>query len=325
MILILSEDNDQTTNDVIDWIIYYNHNFVRINDSDECRITDIRLNNDSSDITITTKNQEIKFSTISSYWYRRGNFSIKLPTHNFNNDSRLQDKIKLHLWNETRTLSSFLHLILKEKYGLGCFFDNSINKLENLLIAKECGLLIPETLITSNKINAINFIGEKKDVITKAISETIMLFIEGVGAIQSYTNPVSKKDMKAFDELIFPSLFQKNIRKRYELRVFYLDGEFYSMAIFSQSNPKTKNDFRYYDETQKNRFVPYILPTAIKVRLELFMKKKGYKTGSIDILVDHNGDFIFLEVNPIGQFGMVSFPCNYQLEKKIAEYLCKKG
>ena len=194
-----------------------------------------------------------------------------------------------------------------------------------MLIAKECGLLIPETLITSNKINAINFIGEKKDVITKAISETIMLFIEGVGAIQSYTNPVSKKDMKAFDELIFPSLFQKNIRKRYELRVFYLDGEFYSMAIFSQSNPKTKNDFRYYDETQKNRFVPYTLPTAIKVRLELFMQKKGYKTGSIDILVDHNGDFIFLEVNPIGQFGMVSFPCNYQLEKKIAEYLCKKG
>ena len=30
---------------------------------------------------------------------------------------------------------------------------------------------------------------------------------------------------------------------------------------------------------------------------------------------------VFLEVNPVGQFGMVSLPCNYQLEKRIAQYL----
>jgi hypothetical protein len=33
------------------------------------------------------------------------------------------------------------------------------------------------------------------------------------------------------------------------------------------------------------------------------------------------GEYVFLEVNPIGQFGMVSAPCNYNLEKKIAQYL----
>jgi len=36
-----------------------------------------------------------------------------------------------------------------------------------------------------------------------------------------------------------------------------------------------------------------------------------------------NGDFIFLEINPVGQFGMTSIPCNYFLEKKIAEHLIK--
>jgi hypothetical protein len=30
---------------------------------------------------------------------------------------------------------------------------------------------------------------------------------------------------------------------------------------------------------------------------------------------------VFLEVNPTGQYGMVSDPCNYYLDKKIAEYL----
>jgi len=123
--------------------------------------------------------------------------------------------------------------------------------------------------------------------------------------------------------MIFPSLFQRSINKKYELRIFYLDSDFYSMAIFSQSNIKTKTDFRNYDENKPNRCVPFTLPLDIKNKLDLFMRRKNYKTGSIDMLVDHNDNFIFLEVNPIGQFGMTSYPCNYYLEKKVAEYLCK--
>lgn len=323
MILILSENKDQTTNDVIDWILYYKHDFVRINDSNECSVASINLNNCSSDITLTVQNREIKFSNISSYWYRRGNFTIKLPSLSFNNDLILKDKIKLNLWHKIRSLSSYFHYILKDKNGLGSFFDNNINKLENLLIAKECGLLIPETLITSNTNKVIDFINAEDDIITKAISESIMFFIEGEGAIQAYTNLVHKDDLESFENFIFPSLFQRNINKKYELRVFYLDGDFYSMAIFSQSNSKTKIDFRNYDERKQNRCVTYILPLDIKDKLDIFMRRKAYKTGSIDMLVDHKGNFIFLEVNPIGQFGMVSFPCNYYLEKKVAQYLCK--
>jgi hypothetical protein len=38
-----------------------------------------------------------------------------------------------------------------------------------------------------------------------------------------------------------------------------------------------------------------------------------------------NGDIYFLEVNPAGQFGMVSTPCNYYLEEKIAEVLLRRS
>lgn len=45
------------------------------------------------------------------------------------------------------------------------------------------------------------------------------------------------------------------------------------------------------------------------------------KSGSLDLIVDENGDYVFLEVNPIGQFAQVSIPCNYFIEKYIANYL----
>jgi D-alanine-D-alanine ligase-like ATP-grasp enzyme len=44
-------------------------------------------------------------------------------------------------------------------------------------------------------------------------------------------------------------------------------------------------------------------------------------TGSIDLIVNTTGEYIFLEVNPVGQFGMVSSPCNYYLEREIARFL----
>lgn len=40
-----------------------------------------------------------------------------------------------------------------------------------------------------------------------------------------------------------------------------------------------------------------------------------------NIVVDEKGDYYFLEVNPVGQYGMVEFPCNYKLNEKIAKYL----
>ena len=47
-------------------------------------------------------------------------------------------------------------------------------------------------------------------------------------------------------------------------------------------------------------------------------------TGSFDFILTSEGEYVFLEVNPIGQFGMVSYPCNYYLEEKIVDLLIQK-
>ena len=51
------------------------------------------------------------------------------------------------------------------------------------------------------------------------------------------------------------------------------------------------------------------------------MKHIGLNTGSIDMIKSVDGNYYFLEVNPSGQFGMTSFPCNYNLHEKVADYL----
>ena len=51
------------------------------------------------------------------------------------------------------------------------------------------------------------------------------------------------------------------------------------------------------------------------------MRLADLETGSLDLIYSKTGQYYFLEVNPGGQFSMVSIPCNYNLEKKVAEYL----
>nr|BFF38227.1 hypothetical protein BACY1_00320 [Tenacibaculum mesophilum] len=119
----------------------------------------------------------------------------------------------------------------------------------------------------------------------------------------------------------FPSLVMEKIEKDLEIRTFYLDGNFYSMAIFSQSSKQTMVDFRKHNDKKPNKTEPYKLPKTIEEKLEKLFNKLGLNCGSVDLIVDTKGDFVFLEINPVGQYGMVSIPCNYNLDKIIAKYL----
>jgi glutathione synthase/RimK-type ligase-like ATP-grasp enzyme len=118
-----------------------------------------------------------------------------------------------------------------------------------------------------------------------------------------------------------PTLFQEYIEKVFEIRSFYLNGLFYSSAIMSQNDRQTQIDFRNYNHTKPNRTPPYKLPNELENKLQKLMFDLNLNSGSIDLLVDKYGNYVFLEVNPIGQFAQVSKPCNYYLEEMIANSL----
>ena len=72
----------------------------------------------------------------------------------------------------------------------------------------------------------------------------------------------------------------------------------------------------------------YQIPAIIRPGLGLvvspllaLMRKVGLDTGSADLIRAVDGRHVFLAVNPVGQFGMTSLPCNYHLEREVASYL----
>lgn len=184
-------------------------------------------------------------------------------------------------------------------------------------IAKACGLEVPSFEIITNSDHLTRSKKKFGKAVSKAISNGIYNELNGY-RFYTYTELIDEELYQAPNLQFFPSLVTQLIEKEYEIRSFYIDGRFYSMAIFSQSNEQTKIDFRKYADNRKE---PYKLPLDIEEKTRSVFQALKLNTGSIDYIVDKKGRHLFLEINPVGQYGMTSFPCNYNLSEIIANYL----
>lgn len=317
-------------------MIYFNKRFVRINNADFYDfIKTVHLSDKGSKITFQFREEQFCLPEITSVWFRRHFFQYKMhESHvayvkNENGYEELIDAIntdiiRKNLEHEFGVLRDFVFNALQHcPKVLGHWRENFENKLTVLQVASTVGLSIPDTGVINSKIQLQEkYHKNEANIITKALKYAPPLNSPQMKKpITSFTSALSADTIDAYPKHFFWSLVQKKIPKRFEIRVFYLDGSCYAMAIFSQENKRTSIDFRNYDWNRPNRCVPYQLPNEIEQKLKKLMQHLKLNTGSIDLIYSTSGAYVFLEVNPVGQFGMVSYPCNYHLEKKIACFL----
>lgn len=322
MILILSTDSDISTDEVINWLIYYKYNFIRINDNDILS-KQLSINFDKDLIKVKLGNKLINLAKVKVVWFRKFGFFTASDIYKYFYKKSTKTSINQlnHLTSEYRTVRELLLILLEKKIWLANPKAVMVNKIDVLIKALKVGLKIPSSIISNNKEAINEFIHDNSRVITKPLSNATIFESDQNGYYSTMTNRLDNADLENIEPSFFPSFVQQEIEKEYEIRTFFLLDKCYSMAIFSQNNDKTTVDFRNYDGEKPNRFVIYNLPDEIETKLKNLMQLLNLNTGSIDMIKSTNGEYIFLEINPAGQFGMVGEPCNYDLHKAVAENL----
>jgi ATP-GRASP peptide maturase of grasp-with-spasm system len=325
MILVLSQDTRElTTEEVVDWIRALGGECARLNADDLTSAQPYRLEVDAGGwrLHFSLDGAEFTGRDVGAVWLRRwGRFAqpaIKAST----GLEGLAGRINTHLTAEGNAVSRAFFSAVAHAHWLGSPGDGNVSKLEVLAAAVAAGLEIPPTLVTNVRDEIESFRREHGRIITKSVGEVDMfpLFGKSYGL---YTSEADEAAVAALPETVFPTLVQAMVEKAFEIRAFYLAGDIYASAIFSQSDEQTSVDFRRYKHDRPNRTVPYRVPPETAAKLRALMESLEMRTGSIDLIRTRDGRHVFLEVNPAGQFGMVSHPCNYGLEKKVAEYLIR--
>ncbi len=309
MILIL-EDNtyDESFDHVVDWLIHLKSRFYRLN------INDII----SGKIPLELDNVENKLiidgidfqSEVNVVWYRRF-----YPQHAIEN---LTIQMRADLRGEVNHLIECIFSVLRNKKWYPDFSNITVNKILILEKAASFGLTVPKSYVVNN-ITTLNEVRTRiGDLIMKPIN-FCGYHSDGDKVSTAYTIKLDDHKIKELEKSFFPTLVQQQIKAKFEIRSFYIDEAFYSTAIVCSE--RQHSDIKLDVNSGNANSVPFELPSLIKEKLIEFMNDIDLNTGSIDLIVDQNDQFFFLEVNPIGQFIAPSNRCNFDIDMKIAQLL----
>lgn len=318
IIIIFTEEGDGMAENVKRQLLKQGEKVIQVDESNPIKFSNFTINNETENLRLDYKNEVFCSRVIKSIWFRRGYFSRIEPIQG--EKSIELDFINYNINQEQKSLLDIIYSHFKRL----CFTVSDprsyqVNKIETLRQAKECGLRIPSTLISKSKRDVIEF-SKDKNIITKGIQEVFEMNWQNK-VYFNQTERVSRNEFESMQDLFFPSLFQDEIVKQFEIRTFFFCGLFYSMAIFSQNDETTEVDFRNYNDEKPNRMLPIQLPSDIELKLTKLMNKMCLETGSLDLIFSIDGSYTFLEVNPVGQFEFLANSCNYPITNDIANIL----
>ena len=191
--------------------------------------------------------------------------------------------------------------------------DLAHRKVLQLKVAQEVGLPIPRTLITSDPNEAQRFYDQQKDngTIYKAFSATEQQWRE--------TRLLKHEELEVLDNVKFaPVIFQEYVPATYDLRITVVGNQIFAAAIHSQQTSYTV-DMRMDIGNAKMSAVD--LPNATKQLLHDFMGRMGLVYGAIDMRLTPRGEYVFLEINPAGQWLFIEEKTKQPITANMAELM----
>lgn len=318
MVLILTTKYyEQGTTPVIDWLIYTKTPYVILHYEDLIsKKNKYVLDFINKDILIDGVSVRSKIKVI---FYRR--FFLSKKMFEYGLDDYILKQLYDECLSEVEAILTYLRHFFKDIAQFPIKQISGENKLLYLEYAMKAGLTCPHTIVTNNKKDVLEFQESFENIISKPIYYSNHYMVNGV-TYSVQTTKYTQDMIAGLSEFFFPTLFQEAINSVYEIRSFYLDGKFFSTAaVFIGGNKNIDLKLNY--RSNHLNWVPFKLPSCIEKKLDIFMRSINLNTGSIDLLRTDDS-FIFLEVNPVGQYLAPSDYCNYYIEYEISEYLKNK-
>jgi glutathione synthase/RimK-type ligase-like ATP-grasp enzyme len=115
-----------------------------------------------------------------------------------------------------------------------------------------------------------------------------------------------------------PVIFQEHIRADIDLRITMIGDAIFVAAIIS-GETDYHVDFRMTMHAAPIQ--PHVLPDEVVVKLRALMAALGLVYGAIDMRLTPEGEYVFLEVNPAGQWLFIEERTGQPITAALADHL----
>ena len=202
------------------------------------------------------------------------------------------------------------------------------DKLTQLVVADQVGLATPATRYLCDLSAAADFAdAHGGQIVYKPFTPYLGPPRVDGHITELYSQVVSASELRAqaADNLVAtPGIFQPYIDKAFELRVVYVGGTIFACRIESQQSTVADKDWRRYDLANTPHLV-HELDATVESKIDALMRRMNLCFGSLDFIVTPDGEHVFLEVNPVGQFGWIAEQTGLPIYERLAELLLDRA
>ena len=180
------------------------------------------------------------------------------------------------------------------------------NKIEQLSVAVDLGLRVPQSIVTCSARPVERFFSEHEGhVVCKAVKHGFTHHENTVTV--ATTQRIDNDFLDNFDDYaVVPMMYQREILKTFDVRVIVVRNEVYATAIHSQDHSETEVDWRVWDAYDFDlRHEPITLPETIANGCREITRRFGLKYSAIDLARGRDGHYYFFEMNPNGQWAWI--------------------
>lgn len=200
----------------------------------------------------------------------------------------------------------------------------SSHKPLQLKLAQECGFKVPETMITSDPEAARAFLERLGECVAKPLSVSPPEGLDQPTKVLNADNPPDFSGLK-----FAPQIFQELVRPAAELRVTGM-GPLTFAAEVGDADAATEQNRGVFDWRRgfdKETFFarPYDLPASFKEMHVDFLRRADLVNGMTDVIVNQDGELVYLETNPGGAWGFVEHATGFPMGQTQAELLRSAG
>jgi len=176
------------------------------------------------------------------------------------------------------------------------------NKPLQLKWAAEEGLRVPRTLVTNDVDAVCRFADECVDGLVAKTLSSFVVDRDG-DEFAVYTRLVRAEDLQDTGGLrLSPMQFQELVPKAFDLRCTVVGTSVFTAVLDAPLLDDGCVDWRIDGHALANAWQPHVLPADVEKALLALLNRFGLNYGAIDMVVTPDGEYVFLEVNPAGEF-----------------------
>lgn len=197
------------------------------------------------------------------------------------------------------------------------------DKVQQMRRAATAGLAVPDTLISNDADRVVGFhdgnvrLGRGTAVKSLWVRKPVS-YEGGLRVPLTTVWPENVDPAQAATISLAPTVFQEYVPKQREIRVVVIGRQVFAASVNSQAIPAARHDVR---AAAPATYEPYDLPADIGAALLEVVRGFGLRFCSADLVLTPDDRYVFLDLNPNGQWLWLEIEAGLPLSAAMADLL----